>query len=99
MRIARVHSMRMARVNISIPDQMLVHAKGAGLNISQLAARAISDELNRRSKLAQFDAYLSELDAELGPIDPQKQAEAEEWADRVFGTVKSDGDSTSRRTA
>ena len=91
--------MRMARVNISIPDQMLVHAKGAGLNISQLAARAITEELNRRSKLARLDAYLAELDAELGPADPQKAVEAEEWADRVFGPVKSKDDTSKRRSA
>jgi post-segregation antitoxin (ccd killing protein) len=77
--------MRMARVNITIPDQLLVHAKAEGLNISRLAAAALSDELNRRSKLAQFDAYLAELEAELGPVDPVKMAEAEAWADRVLG--------------
>lgn len=91
--------MRMARVNISISDQLLKHAKAAGLNISQVAARAISDELNRRSKLAQFDAYLAEMDAELGPLDPQKAAEAEEWADRVLGPKLAKDDDKTRRTA
>jgi post-segregation antitoxin (ccd killing protein) len=90
---------RMARVNISLPDQMLVHAKGAGLNISQLAARAISDELNRRSKMAAFAAYLDELDAELGPISAEEAAEAAEWADRVLGPVKTRDNTSKRRSA
>jgi hypothetical protein len=89
--------MRMARVNISLPDQLVVHAKGAGLNISQLAARAISDELNRLSKLAEFDAYLAELRAELGPPTPEEEEAAEEWANRVLGPLPDKGDS--RRSA
>jgi|1186.fasta_scaffold65613_3 post-segregation antitoxin (ccd killing protein) len=77
--------MRMARVNISLPDQLLNHAKGAGLNISQVAAKAIAEELNRRSKMAGLRAYLEELDAELGPISAEEAAQAAEWADRVLG--------------
>lgn len=88
--------MRMARVNISIPDQLLVHAKGAGLNISQLAAKAISDELNRRSKREAFKAYLDELEAELGPVSPEEAAEAEEWAERVLGPRPAEGESKRR---
>ena len=91
--------MRMARVNISLPDQLLNHAKGAKLNISQLAAKAISDELNRLSKLAEFDAYLAELDAEFGPVDPQKMAEAEAWADRVLGPKITKGGDATKRSA
>jgi post-segregation antitoxin (ccd killing protein) len=90
--------MRMARVNISIPDQMLVHAKGAGLNISQLAAKAISDELNRRSKMAALGAYLADLEAELGPISAEEAAEAEQWADRVLGPRRTEG-GTKRQSA
>lgn len=77
--------MRMARVNVTISDQLLKHARGAGLNISKLTAAALCDELNRRSKLAQLDAYLAELEAELGPVDPVAMAEAARWADGVFG--------------
>jgi hypothetical protein len=91
--------MRMARVNISLPDQLLNHAKGAGLNISQLTARAISDELNRRSKLAEFDAYLAEMDAEFGPLDPSELAEGEEWADRVIGPKITKADGAAKRSA
>ncbi len=77
--------MRMASVNITIPDQLLKHAKGAGLNISRLTCVALSDELNRQSKLAQFDAYLAELEAELGPVDPVRMAALEKkWEEQVL---------------
>ena len=94
--------MRMARVNITIPDQLLNHAKGAGLNISQLAARALSDELNRRSKLAAFDAYLADLREEQGPPSAEEEAAAEEWATRVLGPEPSNDRTTrdsTRRSA
>jgi post-segregation antitoxin (ccd killing protein) len=90
--------MRMARVNITIPDQLLKHAKAAGLNVSQLAAAALSAELNRRSKMAGLKAYLAELDAELGPISAEEAAEGEEWAERLFGPPRADVD-TARRSA
>jgi post-segregation antitoxin (ccd killing protein) len=78
--------MRMtARVNISIPDELLRRAREAGLNISKLARDSIADELDRRAKIAAVDEYLAELEAELGPIGAQEQAAADAWADEVFG--------------
>jgi hypothetical protein len=91
--------MRMARVKVTLPDQLLNHAEDAGLNISQLAARAISDELNRRSKMVEFDAYLAEMDAEFGPLDPKAMAEAEEWADRVLGPKITKGGGSAKRSS
>jgi post-segregation antitoxin (ccd killing protein) len=90
--------MRMARVNITIPDKLLEHAREAGLNVSRVAAKALSDELNRLSKLAQLDSYLAELEAERGPVSANEMAEGEEWADRVLGPRRT-GDSTVRRSA
>lgn len=39
--------MRMARVNITVPDDLLGRAKAAGLNVSRLAAGALAAELER----------------------------------------------------
>jgi hypothetical protein len=77
--------MRMARVNITVPDDLYEGAKGARLNVSQLAQRAIASELARLAKIAELDAYLGELDAELGPISEAERAEAEAWADQALG--------------
>ena len=78
-----MYSVRMARVNITVPDELLAHARAAGLNVSRLAASALSEELDRRARLAELDAYLTELDADLGPVSAQDLAAAAQWADRV----------------
>lgn len=77
--------MRMARVNLSIPDDVVTAAKAAGLNISRFATVALVDELERRSKIAALDAYLADLEAQLGPVSESEAAEAAAWADRVEG--------------
>lgn len=80
-----VYSMRMARVNITMPDQLYAQAREAGLNVSQLAQRAISDELNRLAKIAELDAYLADLEGQLGPTSEAERAEAKAWADKALG--------------
>lgn len=82
--------MRMARVSISIPDDVVAAAKAAKFNISRLATAAVEDELVRLEKVAQLDAYLAEMDAHLGPIPQSELNEAERWADRVLGPAHSD---------
>lgn len=75
----------MARVNITVPDELIEQARAAGMNVSRLASSAIEAELLRRIKIAELDAYLAELDAELGPPTAEATAAAEVWADDVFG--------------
>lgn len=76
--------MRMARVNITVPDELLARARAAGLNVSAAAAAGLADELERLDKIAEFDRYLAELEAELGPITPAEIAEARARLDRAF---------------
>jgi post-segregation antitoxin (ccd killing protein) len=76
--------MRMARVNITMPDELHKRAKQAGLNISQVAQQAIAAELAREAKVAELDAYLAELEAEMGPISDRDRAEAKAWADKAL---------------
>jgi hypothetical protein len=72
--------MRMARVNISLPDDLYDEARRARLNVSRLAAAALSAELGRRAKAAALGTYLAQLDTELGPILPEDRDRAAEWA-------------------
>ena len=77
--------MRMARVNITVPDDLYAQAKAAGLNVSQLAQAAIRAELARRARIAELDAHLAHLEATFGPTTEQERAEAAAWADGVLG--------------
>ena len=91
--------MRMARVNITIPDELLAQAREAGLNVSKLAAAALAEELDRRSKIRALEEYLAELDAELGPMTPEEEAAGKAWAERVFGPLEIDGTTADDRRA
>lgn len=77
----------MARVNITVPDELLRQARAAGLNVSRVAAAALVEELDRQAKIAALDVYLAELDDELGPVPADEAKAAKEWADRAFGPV------------
>jgi len=79
--------MRMARVNITIPDDLLRRARTEGLNVSALASAALAEELDRRRKIVALDIYLAELEAEHGPIPEVEQAEAQAWVERVLPPV------------
>jgi hypothetical protein len=72
--------MRMARVNISLPDDLYDEARRAHLNVSRVAAAALSAELGRRAKAAALGTYLAQLDAEHGPVTPADSERAAEWA-------------------
>jgi hypothetical protein len=76
--------MRMARVNITMPDDLYRRAKSAGMNISQLAQGAVVAELSRLAKIGELDAYLAGLQAALGPTTETERAEAVEWADGLL---------------
>jgi hypothetical protein len=63
------------------PHDLLNQAKAAGLNVSRLAAGALAEELDRRAKINELDAYLADLDNELGPVPQHELKAAREWAD------------------
>jgi hypothetical protein len=76
--------MRMARVNITVPDDLLTRARAAGVNVSGVATAALADELDRLAKIDELDAYLAHLKTELGPVSDDEAAAARAWADRVL---------------
>jgi len=82
----------MARVNITIPDELVDEARKQGLNVSRLASSAVAFELDRLRKIAMLDVYLADMEAELGPISAEEQAAADEWVDRVL-----EGESAKKR--
>lgn len=82
-----VYSARMARVNITVPDDISSQAKAAGLNVSRLSTAALTGELDRIAKVAELDRYLHELEVEFGPVSVEEQDAARQWADEVFGAA------------
>ncbi len=90
--------MRMARVNITVPDGVLEQSRAAGLNVSRVASAALAGELDRRAKIAALDRYLSELGVELGPVSSEEREAARRWADRLDDAARPTP-SRSRQTA
>lgn len=60
--------MRMTKANTTVSDKLLDRARAAGLNVSRLVAAALVEEIERRAKIAEPDAYLAALGAGLGPV-------------------------------
>ncbi|HTW97252.1 MAG TPA: type II toxin-antitoxin system CcdA family antitoxin [Acidimicrobiales bacterium] len=75
-------------MNITMPDELYRRAKQTGLNVSQLAQLAVAAELERQAKIAELDAYLAELENELGPTSDDERAEARAWADKSLDSPK-----------
>ena len=96
----------MARVNISIPDDVIERARVAGVNVSRVATEALLDELDRREKRRSLEQYLAEMDRRLGPVSSERVAEAVAWADGILdaepvsagsGTAAAQAPTSSRR--
>jgi post-segregation antitoxin (ccd killing protein) len=71
----------MARVNVSIPDDVIERARAGGLNVSRIATAALEEALEKQLKIAMVDEYLAELEAELGPIPQADLDRAQAWLD------------------
>ncbi|MEO6120682.1 MAG: type II toxin-antitoxin system CcdA family antitoxin [Acidimicrobiales bacterium] len=69
----------MARRNISLPDDLDERARTARLNVSALAQRAVAQELNRQTRMAELGAWLDELDAAHGAPSAAAVADARKW--------------------
>lgn len=94
-----VYSMRMSRVNITVPDEVMAQARAAGLNVSRVATAALIDDLDKRAKVEALDAYLARLETELGPIPDDELAAANAWADRVLAPHPTRSTQKRRRSA
>jgi hypothetical protein len=51
-------------------------------SVSRLTTLALAEELDRRAKVAELDAYLADPEAEDGPV-AEDLAGAAEWADQL----------------
>ena len=83
--LERTYDVRMPRVNIWLPEDLHREANDLRLPLSELAQRAIAAEVERHRKAAALDAYLAELDNELGPATSDQITEAEAWVGKLTG--------------
>lgn len=68
-------------MGITMPDDLYRRAKEARVNVAQLGQLAVAAELQRLAKVAELDAYLADLEAELGPTGEDERAAARACAD------------------
>jgi post-segregation antitoxin (ccd killing protein) len=79
--------MRMARVNVYLPDELAERARAAGLNISGVAQDALRGALMR----AETDSWLDRLDAlPRAEIAPGRVIDAVDAAREELGAGASD---------
>ncbi|MGL4175300.1 MAG: type II toxin-antitoxin system CcdA family antitoxin [Dermatophilaceae bacterium] len=71
----------MARVNVSVPDEVIARAHDAGVNVSRVATSALEHELERLARVALLDAYLADLDERHGPVPDADLDAARSWLD------------------
>ncbi|HUR02319.1 MAG TPA: type II toxin-antitoxin system CcdA family antitoxin [Nonomuraea sp.] len=70
----------MARVNVYLPDELLVSAKAAELPISELTQAAVRDALVRRERRKSLERFIDDLVDTQGPATDAEIAEADAWA-------------------
>jgi post-segregation antitoxin (ccd killing protein) len=75
--------MRMARMQVYLPDDLYAQVKARGLLASELLQRAVRAELRRLDLLAEADRYVEEVTAEYGPPTAEEIAYAEDLARRI----------------
>lgn len=79
-----MYLMRMARVNITIPDELLGRARAHDLNVSAAAAAGVEAALLRIDKNVALDRWLAEMEEEEGPSTPEEIAKAQAWLDSAY---------------
>lgn len=75
--------MRMARMQVYLPDDLYALVKERGLHASHLLQEAVRSEVRRLELLEQTEHYLDELIAEVGPPTPEETARAEALVQRL----------------
>ncbi len=69
--------MRMARMQVYLPDDLHALVKERGLHASQLFQEAVRSEIRRLELLEAAEHYVDELIAEVGPPTAEEAARAD----------------------
>jgi len=57
----------MPRIQVYLPDPLYDEVKNLQLPASEMLQEAVKAELTRREKFAEMDAYIADLEGEVGP--------------------------------
>ncbi len=76
-------------MQVYLPDDLYAQVKARGLPASELLQHAVRAELRRQDLLAETDAYLAELIADVGEPSAQDRAEAAAIAHRIASRLTS----------
>jgi len=80
--------MRMARIQLYLPDELYEAVKSRGLPASELFQGAVRAELRRLDLLKKTDEYVAGLVEELGMPTAAERARAESTAQRLDSRTK-----------
>lgn len=75
--------MRMARIQLYLPDDLYELVKASGIAASELFQKAVRAELKRRQLLSETDGYLKKLVREVGAPTRSDRARADALAKRL----------------
>lgn len=75
--------MRMPRVQVYLPEDLYAELKSRGLPASELLQVALRAEVERQDALDATEAYLAELESEVGSPGSRLRAHADAIARRV----------------
>ena len=75
--------MRMPRVQVYLPDELYDELKRRGLPASELLQIAVRAEVERQNALTETEAYLAELEAEVGEPSRRMRTQAEAIAQHI----------------
>ncbi|MCC6624794.1 MAG: hypothetical protein IT385_26325 [Deltaproteobacteria bacterium] len=75
--------MRMARIQLYLPDDLYELVKTSGIAASELFQKAVRAELKRRQLLSETDGYLEKLVREVGAPTRSERARADAMVKRL----------------
>jgi len=75
--------MRMARIQLYLPDDLYELVKASGIAASELFQKAVRAELKRRQLLSETDGYLKKLVREVGAPTRSERARADALVKRL----------------